>query len=154
MKSVTINGSLMVQGFMRTIYNFRGPTRIIGWEPLTMDLGLKWWMSMWSCLILASLSSKFNKNHWLMLIQGKSVMLSTCTRGPCYMWSFYLRIRIYAIEKRPFFWNLASNLHWLLVFLYVNSLYVSIFLESLSIEPPVYESFNFSDLNFKHIHRN
>jgi len=32
-----------------------------------------------------------------------------------------------------FFWNLSSNLQWLLVFLYANSLHASIFLESLSL---------------------
>jgi len=48
------------------------------------------------------------------------------------MWSFYLQIRIYVIEKWPFFWNLSSNLQWSLVFLYENSLYASLFLESLS----------------------
>jgi len=32
-----------------------------------------------------------------------------------------------------FFWNLSSNLQWSLVFLYVNSLYASIFLEYLSL---------------------
>jgi len=32
------------------------------------------------------------------------------TGGPRYMQSFYLRIRVYAIEKWPFFWNLSSNL--------------------------------------------
>jgi len=54
------------------------------------------------------------------------------TGGPRYMLSFYLRIRVYANEKWPFFWNLSSNLQWSLVFLYANSLYASIFLESLS----------------------
>jgi len=50
------------------------------------------------------------------------------------MQSLYQRIRVYAIEKWPFFWNLSSNLHWSLVFLYANSLYARIFLESLSLE--------------------
>jgi len=36
-----------------------------------------------------------------------------CTGGPRYMRSFYLRIRVYAIEKWPFFWNISSNLQWL-----------------------------------------
>jgi len=36
--------------------------------------------------------------------------------------------------KTAFFWNLSSNLQWLLVFLYLNSLYESMFLESLSHE--------------------
>ncbi len=32
------------------------------------------------------------------------------TGDPHYMRSFYLRFRIYDIEKWPFFWNLSSNL--------------------------------------------
>ncbi len=32
------------------------------------------------------------------------------TGGPRYMRSFYMRFRVYAIEKWPFFWNLSSNL--------------------------------------------
>jgi hypothetical protein len=32
------------------------------------------------------------------------------TGSPHYMQSFYLQIRINAIEKWPFFWNLSSNL--------------------------------------------
>jgi len=55
------------------------------------------------------------------------------TGGPHYMRSFYLQIHVYAIEKWPFFWNLSSNLQWSFVFLYVNSWYSSIFLESLSL---------------------
>ncbi len=42
----------------------------------------------------------------------------------------------YGIEKRLFFWNLSRlsfNLRWSLVFLYMNSLYASLFLESLSL---------------------
>jgi len=34
----------------------------------------------------------------------------TYTDGPRYMQSFYLRFRVYPIEKWPFFWNLSSNL--------------------------------------------
>ncbi len=49
------------------------------------------------------------------------------TSGPHYMRYFYMRIREYAIEKWPFFWNLSSNLQRSLVFLNVNSLYLSIF---------------------------
>jgi len=63
------------------------------------------------------------------------------TVGPRYMRSFYLQICIYSIEKWPFFWNLSSNLQWSLVFLYANSLYASIFLESLYLaynEVPLY----------------
>jgi len=56
------------------------------------------------------------------------------TGGPRYMRSFYLQFRIYAIRKWPFFWNLSSNLQSSLVFLYANSLYASLFLESLSLE--------------------
>jgi len=37
------------------------------------------------------------------------------------------------LKNGLFFWNLSSNLQWLLVFLYANSLYSSIFLESLSL---------------------
>jgi len=49
------------------------------------------------------------------------------------MRSFYLRFRVYAIRKWPFFWNLSSNWQSSLVFLYANSLYGSLFLESLSL---------------------
>jgi len=49
------------------------------------------------------------------------------------MRSFYLRFRVYAIQKWPFFWNLSSNYQSALVFLYANSLYASLFLESLSL---------------------
>jgi len=49
------------------------------------------------------------------------------------MRSFYLQFRVYAIRKWPFFWNLTSNLQSSLVFLYANSLYASLFLESLSL---------------------
>jgi len=59
--------------------------------------------------------------------------LNLCTGGPHYMRSFYLRIHVYAIGKWPFFWNLSSNLQWSFVFLYANSLYASIFVESLSL---------------------
>jgi len=38
------------------------------------------------------------------------------------------------LKNGLFFWNLSSNLQWLLVFLYGNSLYSSIFLESPSLE--------------------
>jgi len=50
------------------------------------------------------------------------------------MQSFYLRFRVYLIRKWPFYWNLTSNLQSSLVFLYANSLYASLFLESLSLE--------------------
>jgi len=56
------------------------------------------------------------------------------TGSPRYMRSFYLRFRVYAIRKWPFYWNLTSNLQSSLVFLYANSLYASLFLESLSVE--------------------
>jgi len=49
------------------------------------------------------------------------------------MRSFYLQFRVYVIEKFAFFWNLSSNLWQTLVFLYANSLYASLFLESLSL---------------------
>jgi len=47
------------------------------------------------------------------------------------MRSFYLRFRVYAIQKWPFSWNLSSNLQSSLVFLYANSLYASLFLRSI-----------------------
>jgi hypothetical protein len=67
------------------------------------------------------------------------------TGGPRYMRSFYLRFRVYmsqafaeirhfhTIQKWPFFWNLSSNYQSSLVFLYANSLYLSLFLEFLSL---------------------
>jgi len=55
------------------------------------------------------------------------------TGGPPYMRSFYLRFHVYAIQKWPFFWNLSSNYQSSLVFLYANSLYASLFLQSLSL---------------------
>jgi len=55
------------------------------------------------------------------------------TGGPRYMRTFYLRFRVYSIPKWPFFCNLTSNLQSSLVFLYANSLYSSLFLESLSL---------------------
>ena len=57
----------------------------------------------------------------------------TNTGGPRYMRSFYLRFCVYAIEKWPFSQNLSSNLWYFQVFLYANSLYASLFLESLSL---------------------
>ncbi len=53
--------------------------------------------------------------------------------GPHYMRPFYLQFRVCAIEKWPFSWNLSSNLQLSLVFLYANSLYASLFFESLSL---------------------
>ncbi len=55
------------------------------------------------------------------------------TGSPRYMRSFFLRFRIYLNEKWPFSWNLSSNLWYSQVFLYANSLYSSLFLESLSL---------------------
>jgi len=69
----------------------------------------------------------------LVKLTTESLKVILCTGGPCYMQSFYLRIHVYVIEKLPFFWNLSSNLQWSLVFLYANSLYASLFLESLSL---------------------
>ncbi len=54
--------------------------------------------------------------------------------GPRYMRPFYIQFCVYAIEKWPFSWNLSSNLSLSLVFLYGNSLYLSLFLEPLSLE--------------------
>jgi hypothetical protein len=55
------------------------------------------------------------------------------TGGPRFMRSFYLQIRIYAIENDPYLYNLSSNLYSSLVFLYANLLYASHILQSLSI---------------------
>ncbi len=55
------------------------------------------------------------------------------TGGPRYMRSFYLWIRVSAIENWPFFCNLSPNLQSFLVFLYANSLYTSLIFRSLSI---------------------
>jgi len=59
--------------------------------------------------------------------------MNACTGGPRYMRSFYLRFCVYATQKWPFFWNLSSNNQSSLVFLYANSLYASLFLESLAL---------------------
>ncbi len=55
------------------------------------------------------------------------------TDSPRYIRSFYLQFCVYAIQKWPLFWNLSSDLKQSLVFLDANLLYVSIFLESLSL---------------------
>jgi hypothetical protein len=49
------------------------------------------------------------------------------------MRSFYLRFRLYAIQKWPFFLEPILLFTVILVFLYANSLYASLFLESLSL---------------------
>jgi len=65
------------------------------------------------------------------------------TGGPRYMRPLYLRFCICAIEKWSFSWNLSSILQLSLVFLYSNSLYASLFFESLSL------SYNEVHLYFK-----
>jgi hypothetical protein len=43
-------------------------------------------------------------------------LFTSSTGGPRYMWPFYLRFCVCAIEKWPFSWNLSSNLRLSLVF--------------------------------------
>ncbi len=52
---------------------------------------------------------------------------------PHNMQSFYVRIRVSAMAKWPFFKNLYPNLQSFLVFLYSNSLYASLIFWSLAI---------------------
>ncbi len=64
--------------------------------------------------------------------------MNSYTGGPRYMRSFYLRFRISAIShicdpEMTFFWNISSNYQSSLIFLCANSLYASLFLESLSL---------------------
>ncbi len=49
------------------------------------------------------------------------------------MRSFYLQIRVSAIENWPFFWDVYPNLQSFLVFLCANLLYTSQIFQSLSI---------------------
>ncbi len=63
------------------------------------------------------------------------------------MRSFYLRFRVYAIQKWPLLWNLSSDLQSPLVFLYANSLYASLFFESLSL------AYNEVHLYYRAVHR-
>ncbi len=77
----------------------------------------------------------FNPYSLRVMLKSKvDAYVFSCTGGPRYMRSFYLRFRVYAIQKWHFFWNLSSNYQSSLVFLDSNSLYSSLFLESLSLE--------------------
>ncbi len=57
----------------------------------------------------------------------KIVCPSKFTDGPHYMWTFYLRFQVYAIEIMAFQRDESSNLHMLLVSLYANLLYANQF---------------------------
>jgi len=65
----------------------------------------------------------------VLILKSGYIQIFIDTGSPRYMRSFYLRFRVYAIQKWPLFWNLSSDLQLSLVFLYA-----SLFLESLSLE--------------------
>jgi len=70
--------------------------------------------------------TKFNNNSISALLESTETVFS-------YALSNYFYKARYAIQKWPFFWNLSSNYQSSLVFLCANSLYASLFLESLSL---------------------
>ncbi len=73
----------------------------------------------------------FNNNKKIKISYHANIVFRY-TGGTRYMRSFYLRFM--QLKNSLFFWNLSSNLQRLFVFLYANSLYASIFLESQSLE--------------------
>ncbi len=65
------------------------------------------------------------QSHFVKL--HKIVCPSKFTDGPYYMWTFYLRFQVYAIEIMAFQRDESSNLHMLLVSLYAFLLYANQF---------------------------
>jgi len=63
------------------------------------------------CVDFCILSYRLKHFPSLSLLLVHFLILSQLNTGrPRYMRSFYLRFRVYAIQKWPFFWNLSSNI--------------------------------------------
>ncbi len=73
--------------------------------------GWRWWTSSVANCLQVDIQP-LNVKNLLILWRPQHVFpnMSPYTGGPRYMRSFYMRFRIYAIEKWSFFWNLSSNL--------------------------------------------